>query len=538
MYLRLFNKKAQQQLDLKSILKGPIFVFIFMISVMIYLSSIGQKSLAVYVGISAFVYLVTSFIFKEPRKLLIILVWPLSIGILKYMKMDTSSNITFATLSSLALILATFKETREWSEKILKVIVTLLGGVILFWSSAWGQSQLGMSYPHIITFVLMICYMIWLFFSQKGSLKWIAIVLNLFFLFSLWVMPSLYGQPGSSFYEAAYGQQEAWRTMFKGVQTATEVVAKEFQVSYLIGIGDYEQGVEAQSEKPLGIFLENVAPTSRYITLTSGDEKVDVFGRLRAELFGVDKPLKVNLSCRVEGTDKKGKIVPEKDIEIFQFEARDFDCIFDASAIGVSTANIIVESSFDFETSGFLKSYFIEMNRSRALDREMIPQGKTALDAFGISDKNPVAVFTGGPVKIGMGIGKQPFSVSETTGVGPTLTLTIDNNWIDGKLTNITHLEITAPKGVILTDVDGRVFNDCKLVKTEHVCLITGNELIKIFGKKVSTPKTVRIHSKVRDFNALFEGAPLAIRSFKVNIKYVYTNSKTVQVGIRKEVKV
>ena len=120
---------------------------------------------------------------------------------------------------------------------------------------------------------------------------------------------------------------------------------------------------------------------------------------------------------------------------------------------------IILDTSFTFTTDSFLKVYFMEQDRIRAYKRQHSEENSNPLDQFAITDKNPVAIFTGGPLKVGMGVAQQPVSLvrpgDDSEQFGPTLGITLDKNWLEGEILEVSKIVITAPLGLKIKDVDG-----------------------------------------------------------------------------------
>jgi hypothetical protein len=176
----------------------------------------------------------------------------------------------------------------------------------------------------------------------------------------------------------------------------------------------------------------------------------------------------------------------------------------------------------------------MEQERIRSYRRQQIDP----LDAFQIADKNPVAIFTNGPLKVGMGAGQQPIplvtEVGEESQFGPTLGITLDRNWIEGELDEVNSISITVPPGLKMLDVSGVPAKRCSGGgEQEHTCVIDGEDLKRLFRKPVTTPKTVRVSTAITNIQTVLANAPLAIRSFKATVEYKYIIKKTVGVTVR-----
>jgi hypothetical protein len=95
-------------------------------------------------------------------------------------------------------------------------------------------------------------------------------------------------------------------------------------------------------------------------------------------------------------------------------------------------------------------------------------------------------------------------------------------------------LSITVPPGLDIEDIDGNSVLGCKGEGNKEQACILGNEILNVlFDSPVTTPKTIRVHTKLKDSVVLLANAPLAIRSFKITATYNYVIKKKVGVTVR-----
>ncbi len=520
---------------------GPTAMFVVGGFLWLLLRMYGFGKLANWVLFSVIAALLISLIFKEPRKSFIVFLLPILIWLLERLNMSTPANNSIAVSFVLAIMLLTFDVARQFISRLLELGAYLGGGVLIFWMSAWAQMELGNAYPHIITTVVMFGYFMWVL-TRKGGLKWAAVVINILFFTSLFMVPSLYAPPGSPFRDSTDAQLDAWFNMFGLLGRAGQEVVKGVKSNYLMGIGEYEEGVEAESKKPLGVFLENVGVTSKFV---SPEGQIDVFARLRAESFKTDEQLNISVKCYEESVPLElGTIRPRSEFFVEEYESQDIDCIISAAG-KMGPQRIVLDTSFKFFTNSFLKVYFMEQDRIRAYKRQHTEERSNPLDQFGITDKNPVAIFTGGPLKVGMGVAQQPIPLtspdSEEDSFGPTLGITLDRNWLEGELLDVSRITITAPPGLVIKDVDGESVKCSPNAMKEDVCVLEGKILEKFFVQKpVTLPKTLRVHTDIdyeQGIGVILGGAPMAIRSFKSEVVYTYRIKKEVSVTVKQEVK-
>ncbi|RMD58375.1 hypothetical protein D6825_01045 [Candidatus Woesearchaeota archaeon] len=363
--------------------------------------------------------------------------------------------------------------------------------------------------------------------AGKGTLT-LAITLSTIILFMNFY-PELISQD-ALLYKTLETQSSRWgflqTSAFKKIPSISpKDIASKARRQVLITAGLYEEGVEAESKKPLGVFLENPGVASPKVPETG---KISAYATLRAE-SSLDE-LNIDVDCKIG--DVEGKITPQKNFTIQGSEYREINCVFDASQVGAGRHAIELSTTFDFTTSAFLKSYFMRQDKIRAYRRE----GEDPLEAFGIEDKNPVAIFTGGPVRIGMGVPQQPIAISEDSDFGPTLQITLDKNWPRGKLTQAKSIEVTLPQGLIALSVNGYPLpqGSCnKKSENEYTCNLDENFLKQIFPEGIDI-QTIRIETGLVNSESLFQNHALAIHSFKVTFKYRYKVSQTLQVEVTK----
>jgi len=228
--------------------------------------------------------------------------------------------------------------------------------------------------------------------------------------------------------------------------------------------------VEENQYEPLGVYLERIQSAEpRFYD----DEDVIIWGSVKARTL--DDPINIKVGCYVKDiNDKKKKnqadeVDPNKTFSVFSLEDQDFACRFnfcklkkDNDCVMRQGSNFITAyADFNFETLGYLKVYFINRERRRAMVRE----GLDVFDEFDIRDKNPTPVFTNGPAEIGMETNSPLISVSDEYLAHPRLSLTVQNRkeW-KGTIKKLKELILFFPKGVELEIPED--YND----KNAHPC--------------------------------------------------------------------
>lgn len=329
---------------------------------------------------------------------------------------------------------------------------------------------------------------IWLFyfitFMKEGGWKNTTIIL--IFLFYIGYIGFQIPDIAAKLSEISPEQKEAaLAAPSKVVQNYLDVWKKWLggQIQYAI-----TGKVEKNQYEPLGVYLENVkSADAKYFE----NEEVVIWGTVRARTL--DDPINVKLGCYAKDGTKKtytDNVDPNVAFPVFTLEEQDFACTL-KTAKGEKFENILKSGSntitafadFNFETLAFLKVYFMDRERLRAMTRDNLDP----FAEFGIKDKKPVAIYTNGPAAIGMETTSPLVGVGESYITFPTLSMSIQNNqgW-QGRIKKFEEVILLLPKGVGLTspetDCGERKFarydgemckaNSCTKVNTEciNVC--------------------------------------------------------------------
>lgn len=277
--------------------------------------------------------------------------------------------------------------------------------------------------------------------------------------------------------------QKGWQ----GIKGTYTKIMEDFQrdldaqMEYATG-GYYKGKVEKNNQGNLGVFIEDMKLSqSRYYST----KDVIVFGTIKAKSLKGRVYAKITCSKKGFAPTSHIETVPDKYFTIYNLETKDFECrikpghlisgtfttpsfygIFKSislNAIGIHTLNVNVE--FPFETLAYLPSYFMDAQRKRSMVRE----GLDPFAEFDIEDRNPTAVYTDGPVSIGMEVSSPIIEIEEGSLTQPRLGITFENRlgW-DGKIKGITSIviltppEITIPGDGCTVDFNDYTLEDCK----------------------------------------------------------------------------
>ncbi|MBS3114169.1 hypothetical protein J4448_03635 [Candidatus Woesearchaeota archaeon] len=344
-----------------------------------------------------------------------------------------------------------------WHMLIPGLLIADFYGYGLLWNSGIDVFRF---IPILVLFVLFYCYAR---AESTYALVSLFFVLGIFLIFTI---QSLGVDATSIPFEAKRGADyKDFYTQFK--DKVREMIEGRLDIATA---GLYRGNVEKNRYESLGVYFGNIrAADPRFYT----DEPITVWGTLRSKTY--KDAVIVNFSCYRWKDNKKiraDKIIPEIIFPIFTLEEVDTQCTFlpKTESPTPAGANIVTFSAeYNFGTDAYLKTYFIDRERFRASARE----GIEPLTQFGIKDKTPAAVFTNGPVEIGLGAGPL-VTVSEGYAIKPTISITLTNRkeisdkdkriitrW-EGKIKNITELILLTPPGITLQNTE-----KCKEPKTD-----------------------------------------------------------------------
>lgn len=372
--------------------------------------------------------------------------------------------------------------------------------------------------------------------NKKSVLPLLLVLFNIaIYVLLMWPLTSqmLFAgfQVDAPIRNAVENQQAEWGKIRENLGTSLSKAGMEARRQINMASGNYEAGVEAQSQKPLGIFLENTGTNSpiKY----PGDLSLKIFGYVKAITPNPQDKFKISAECYgISSKDKthKATFYPPGD-ELESNDYKSVDCIVPIEELSLATANTqaVLETTFDFKTSAFVKTYFMEQDVIRSYRM----QNLDPLKEYGIEDKNPVAVYTGGPLMVGMRAGLlQPVPLVADSKAGPSLDITLDRTaqWPEGELMKINSLTAYAPVGL---KIKGKGVS-CGQDNDPQKCTIDVNEYVKSEeGKALILPKSFRFETEVdSNIQQILGGAPLAVHSFKLDAEYTFRIKKTFDVRV------
>ncbi len=222
---------------------------------------------------------------------------------------------------------------------------------------------------------------------------------------------------------------------------------------------DYYTGrVDENQGKPLGVTISDMRPLDEEI---ANDTAITMFANVETKSF-VGESAQIVPSCvidRTRDTPAVANIDPAV-LDVVYGTTGSFECSFDAPTEGWRRGVYSVKASatFPFQTWAYIPYVFVDEERARNIAR----QGQDLRNVLDI-DQDAEAVYTSGPVMMGMGGTDQPILVRRDDdkngwlAPGSRIGVTLDSGWQDGEITAVHALELKVPEGFVLTACDREV---------------------------------------------------------------------------------
>ncbi|MBW2989477.1 EpsG family protein, partial [Candidatus Woesearchaeota archaeon] len=341
--------------------------------------------------------------------------------------------------------------------------------------------------------------------------------------------------------------QEA-KSFFKDAFSKLKAFPKKIVAEYEKGMEEatagYYQGKVEENQDPrndLGVHIEGLEAADKTFYQ---DEKVIVWGDLKARTL--DDPILVYMNCSsgtIPGTITPPELDKKKSqtkYEIEKLEQLPFECSFEEGTLKPGTNKVKVKAEFSFQTFGYLKTYLMDSDRIRALRREDIDP----LKQYGI-DKKPEAVYTNGPVKLGIGTVDPPIGLSAASDSYSYLGVTVQPQWY-GQIKSIKEIIIQIPKGLDISDTAGSTYCNGDFEK------LTGDELepydkedydvyrlsekeLKDIKKPIQNYKSWRCPITVSSdkIGDILGNTPVTSYYYRASVDYVYEIEKSISVFVK-----
>lgn len=387
--------------------------------------------------------------------------------------------------------------------------------------------------------------------------------------------------PGQAALSITQGIQEAPTMMAKlsiGLKNLAALPGKWFERQKAIATGDLYNGqVDKYADKDLGVFLKDVEPGEKEFYLGEpgrvGPVPIQIFGKIEGDSLEVDDcenylteeetinklnalytdqeinayyqnlnllykykedceaNQNVAISCKVSNKNIGGVVSPEN-LDLFDLQGGGtaIDCAFNDAQLEPGTEIVDFKVKFPFVTKSYIKTYFMDILRLNDMKRQK-------LDPFAhykITDKKPVAVYTGGPIMIGIGIEDNlPLTVStigEEEQRSFRLGITLENKW-KGKIVKLSELEIIVPEGILLQCplfvYSGDNNSNYKLSEIGQ----------KQIGKGIETSKTYNcriVAENAESAKKLLNNIPMVTKYIKVTARYDYELEESTTIRLKR----
>ncbi|MBI2660931.1 hypothetical protein HYX09_01545 [Candidatus Woesearchaeota archaeon] len=228
-------------------------------------------------------------------------------------------------------------------------------------------------------------------------------------------------------------QKEKGKTAGEIYKEFKNSVLEVFDTRLVEASGGYYRGkVEKNQYEKLGVYLDNIrASEPRYYT----DEPITIWGSLKSKTYGDVVIANFNCYRWTSGREKikASRLEPAEPFPIFTLEEKDLECTFNPGIVtdeqqqkeqrfSAGTHTVTLAANYNFATDAYQKSYFIDRDRYRAMIRDELDP----FEQYGITDKAPIAVYTNGPVAIGMQM-TPLIPVEITNAARPLLGFTLTN---------------------------------------------------------------------------------------------------------------
>ena len=288
----------------------------------------------------------------------------------------------------------------------------------------------------------------------------------------------------------------------------------------------YTGQVEQNSDKPLGVTLEDVKSTEEFYV--QGGE-VTLWGYVSMESFLHDSLYVIpNAKIARQRENFPAASCTPPVAEVFHGGSELIECTFPplnadgTLAFPAGSYPVEMSVSFPFETWADITYTFVSEEKARnyaRLQRDIFEE----LDI----NEQPTAVYTSGPIMIGMGGSRMPILVTNTPPYlkNAYIGITIQNDWVNGQLDEVGSLELKLPKGFLLPECDrrgGDVIGPLPDPNVENYNRYVFRNVVN--SENAFTSVRCKLVLESPDvLSEVFGGADKALRTFVATANYSYT---------------
>lgn len=312
----------------------------------------------------------------------------------------------------------------------------------------------------------------------------------------------------------------------------------------------YQGEVEKNANQKIGVYLENIKEADPF---NYENQEILIWATVKARAYegsaNENNDITIKPSCvsdRFDEALKRNGTIKQKPFTVSTYDEQDLDCIFPviapttgngkAKSLTMGEHTITFNAQFNFTTKAYKKAYFTDYELLRSLNRENID----VFQQYNL-EKNPKAVYTNGPIEIGMET-QDIITLRQDDSRSPTIGFSLRNRQT-GDLKRINKISLSLPAGLeIATITDPSSTSQPKLDCNKNFILdttLTTNEL-NVYSLSNEEYKnnnkedlqSFRCTLKVENKELLMDQSPVVTRYFQINANYEYElhGSRTITV--------
>jgi len=311
----------------------------------------------------------------------------------------------------------------------------------------------------------------------------------------------------------------------------------------------YQGEVEKNANQKIGVYLENIKEADPF---NYENQEILLWATVKARAYegsaNENNDLIIKPSCVADRFDeslKKNGIIKQKQFKVSSYDEQDLDCTFPVIAplngkgkpksLAQGEHTITFNAQFDFTTKAYKKAYFTDYNLLKSLNRENID----IFTQYNL-EKNPKAVYTNGPIEIGMET-QDVITIGQDTSRSPTIGFSLRNKQT-GDLKRINKISLSLPAGLEIATITDPASSTSKLdcnkkfeadsgltTKDLNVYSLSNEEYKNNNGLEL---QSFRCTLNIIDKELLMDASPVVTRYIQINANYEYElhGSRTITV--------
>ncbi len=442
------------------------------------------------------------------------------LGFTKWFNIPISAVIGIGGLVALLIL------SPEKVGKLLLGIGSLVGGFVLFFVMASYHLPPWLVALSLISFIIIVLAVL----GKIGIFTGIINILLLVLLATGQLSIYLPLNPSSPLAVAVQGQEGLWADMLgkakEGAVSFEEAVTRQYKMA----TGEYQVGVQEQQNRRLGVFLVD-ARVLPQIVQRGRHEFFSLIGTVKTESFASEEELRGRVSCYDSAQSlTRGIVMTEPEFDITAgINSYPVQCEFKVADFQAGARKVALEVVFDFTTDAVMRVGMVDSA------------------SFKGEERVELAIYTPGPLSIGMSAGSSPVVIFKNKpAAGPVLDMTIDRNigW-QGEVADIEHVTIVVPPGLKVKRVNtldvSKYLNMCKMTAlNEQECTVEKSKLdllrdVQQGQQAVKMPLRLNVLTEVSDMNALLGKTGYSITQFRASTKYTYRARSELPITVQKE---